>query len=233
VRLSKECWCDPCGTDSTSKSNFLSHLGTKIHKKSIIRVAQGRHLQHRYYVCHKSFDDARALGDHEKTDMHKKNAAAPDAAATAKAARAKAIADSPGAIEAAKAAILACNGDYTKAVSKFNTDINPVPDEAPEIFDFKIAAKSVSDDSVQQKLPDSSRQWGSKVATGSTSSKDSSTKASSTKASLPKVTSSKVSSAADMQSLFKKREHKPSVQTKLTFGVSTQIKSKRVSGEKR
>jgi hypothetical protein len=153
VLLSRECWCDPCGTDSTTKGNFLIHLDTIKHKKCIIRVAEGRHLQHRYYLCHSSFDDLRALKDHEKKDAHKKNAAAPDAVTTAKAARAKAIADRPEAIKAAKAAILACNGDFSKAISKFNTELDPVDLGPPEVFDFTQPPKAVPDDIQPQPQP--------------------------------------------------------------------------------
>lgn len=229
VRLSKRCYCDPCGTNQPSEVDFRKHLASDLHKRSIIRVAEGRHLQHRYYLCHSSFDTPKALRDHEAGKEHKKKAAAPDAAMTKKAARAKAIADRSGAIEAAKAAIRECGGDYSKAISKFNTELDPVDDGPPEVFNFKGAWKPDPDTvqpQPQLETTDTGNTWF--FNSPHISSKDSSTEVSSSK-----VSSSEVSSAADMQSLFKKREYRSGVQTKLAFGVSTQIKSKRDTGGKR
>jgi hypothetical protein len=208
VRLSKECWCDPCGTDNTSKGNFSCPTSTQTkHKRCVIRVAEGRHLQHRYYLCNSSFDDLEALEDHEKKDAHKKNAAAPDAATIAKAARAKAIADSPGAIEAAKVAIGECGGDYSKAISIFNKELDPVSDEPDEIFDFTMAAESVSDDTAQHKPTNSSRMWGSKNMPQVVHRQRSARQRSARQRSpLPKLarSSSKVNSAADTQAIVQK-----------------------------
>jgi hypothetical protein len=217
VRLSKKYYCDACGTDSESEANFKKHLATSTHKKAIIRVAEGRQLQHRYYHCYVSYDTKGQLNKHCTRVGHKENASAPDAATAAKAAREKAIRDNPGAILAAKAAISACNGDYSKAITKFNTEIDPVPDEAPEIYDLKglMPPKSVSQDTVQRPPVDNSPKWGVKKAKGSTSSKT--------------TTSSKLHSVAETQSLFEKREYKLGRQSKLTFGGSTK---KQVSGEK-
>jgi hypothetical protein len=124
--LSKNYYCDPCGTNCSSQKDFNTHLATATHKKSIIHVARGRQLEHRYYLCYKSLD--------------------PTLPPPAKAAKAKAIVDNPGAIKAAKAATLACNGDFSKAISKFNTELDPVDFGPPEVFDFTQPPKAVPDD---------------------------------------------------------------------------------------
>jgi hypothetical protein len=98
------------------------------------------------------FRAGRQLDQHKTKDAHKKEAAKPDSATTAKAAKAKAIVDNPGAIKAAKAATLACNGDFSKAISKFNTELDPVDFGPPEVFDFTQPPKAVSDD-IQPRPP--------------------------------------------------------------------------------
>jgi hypothetical protein len=233
VKLSKQCYCDPCGINCVSERDFTIHLATEIHKRSIIRVAKGQHLQHRYYLCHRSFDDARGLRAHEKSIGHTKNAAAPDAAATAKAARKKAITDSPETIKAAKAAISECNGDYAKAVSKFNTELDPVDYGPPEVFDFTLPVPDDIQPQLQPELEttDTAGNWWFRN-TAHTSSRVDSSKGTSKVASA-KISSSKVHSAADTQALFKKRTHKPTVQTMLPTGFSTKVKSKRPSAGKK
>jgi hypothetical protein len=91
VRLTKKFYCDPCGIASDGQRGWDSHFASDVHKRSIIRVAEGRQLEHRYYHCYKSFEGKQHLAKHIASDMHKE-----DAAITAKVAQAKAIADSPG-----------------------------------------------------------------------------------------------------------------------------------------
>ncbi|KAG9512290.1 hypothetical protein KCV07_g9534, partial [Aureobasidium melanogenum] len=177
----------------------LSHesLQPVVHKTSIIRVADGRQLQQRYYLYYKSFERQQYLDKHKISNEHMRKAAEPDAAATIKTARAKAIIDNLEAVKAARAAINECGGDYSKAISKFNQEVDPVDYGPSEVFDFKKTPKPVSDETVQHKSTESYRRFDYKGISS-------------------KVSSSKVSSAADMQSMFKKRIHKQTVQTDLS-----------------
>ncbi|KAH0161827.1 hypothetical protein KCU67_g6180, partial [Aureobasidium melanogenum] len=144
ARLSKNWYCDPCTYPCRSQSELDKHLTTKSHKTNLKRTADGRQLQYRCYICGKSFDEyKRGLLQHFSQPSHKQRAAEPGAAAKAKAAEAKARANNPGAIEAAKAAIRECNGDFSKAISKFNQEIDPVPEHVPLVIDWKQAPKPV------------------------------------------------------------------------------------------
>jgi hypothetical protein len=104
VRLTKKFYCDPCGIASDGQRGWDTHLASEVHKRSIIRVAEGRQHEHRYYHCYKSFEGKQQLAKHITSDMQKE-----DAAITAKIAQAKAIADNSGAIEAPCARV--CNAN--------------------------------------------------------------------------------------------------------------------------
>jgi hypothetical protein len=104
VRLTKKFYCNPCGFAADGQRGWDTHLAPEVHKRSIIRVAEGRQLEHRYYHCYKSFEGKQHLAKHIASDMHKE-----DAAITVKVAQEKAIADNPGVIEAPCAKV--CNAN--------------------------------------------------------------------------------------------------------------------------
>lgn len=136
-KTSMKFWCDPCSTNSTHQAGFDRHLNFPDHKRNVERVAAGRQLENRCYICGKSFDKWYVLRDHNKSIMHMKRAAEPGALEAAAAAKIAAKAEQPAAIKAAKAAIRACMGDFSKAIVKFNNDPAPVPEHQSLIIDWK------------------------------------------------------------------------------------------------